>query len=242
MTYLSLSDKGQRLVKMYSQMAEKGYVTNTGEDIKAAYNSFELRKIRDVIRNKFTQYEINTVLDYGCGGSDWNTPGFENELSAAEFFNLATVHRYEPAREIDERRLVDCVVCFDVLEHIFVSDVGTVLRDIFSYAKKLVVLNVACYEANALLPNGENAHITVRTPHWWKGAIDLISAEHPSVSVDLICSPSYDRMQAFPTFSDEQRQADGRFLHFLLSFCICFETFCFFLSQHVAPYFPELAM
>ena len=75
----------------------------------------------------------------------------------------------------------------------------------------ILVLNVACYEANALLPNGENAHITVRTPHWWKGAIDLISAEHPSVSVDLICSPSYDRMQAFPTFSDEQRQADGRF-------------------------------
>ena len=89
--------------------------------------------------------------------------------------------------------------------------VATVLRDIFSHAKKLVILNVACYEANALLPNGENAHITVRSPHWWKGALDLISVEYPSVSIDLICSPKYNQMQAFPTFSDEQRQADDKF-------------------------------
>ena len=210
MNDLSLSDKGQRLVDMYSQMAKHGYATNIGVDIKDPYNSFELRKIRDAIKNKFTQYDIGTVLDYGCGGSDWTAPGFANEISAIDFWPKK-VYRFEPAREIDERTSVDCVVCFDVLEHIFVSDVATVLRDIFSHAEKLVVLNVACYEANALLPNGENAHITVRNPHWWKGVLDLISVEFPSISVDLICSPKYDKMLAFPTFSDEQRQADDKF-------------------------------
>jgi hypothetical protein len=211
MNFLSLSNKGQRLVELYSQMAENGYTTNTGLDIKDAYSNFELHKIRHRIKDKFTQHNIKTVLDYGCGGSDWNACSFENELSAAEFFSLDNVHRYEPARKIDERTSVDCVVCFDVLEHIFVSDVANVLRDIFSYTKNLVILNVACYEANALLPNGENAHTTVRNPDWWKGALDLISVEYPSVSVDLICSPNYRLMQAFPTFSDEQRQADSRF-------------------------------
>lgn len=211
MNYLNLSEKGQRLVDMYSEMAENGYATNIGMEIKDAYNSFELRKIRHRIKNKFTEHSVKTVLDYGCGGSDWNIPGFENEGSAVEFFSLKRVHRYEPARDIDERASVDCVVCFDVLEHIYVSDVATVLRDIFSHAKKLVILNVACYEANALLPNGENAHITVRNPHWWKGAIDLISVEYPSVSIDLICSPQYNLMQAFPTFSDKQRQVDDNF-------------------------------
>ena len=186
MNHLSLSDKGQRLVDMYSQMAEHGYATNIGVDIKDAYNSFELRKIRDVVKNKFAQHDIGTVLDYGCGGSDWTAPGFADEISAIDFFGLKKVYRFEPAREIDERTSVDCVVCFDVLEHIFVSDVATVLRDIFSHAEKLVVLNVACYEANALLPNGENAHITVQNPHWWKGVLDLISVEFPSISVDLI--------------------------------------------------------
>ena len=152
MHQLTLSEKGQRLVDMYSEMAENGYATNIGSNVKDAYNSFELRKIRDVVRNKFKQHDVRTVLDYGCGGSDWSAPGFENEISATDFFGLHKVYSYEPARDIDERALVDCVVCFDVLEHIFVSDVGTVLRDIFSYAKKLVVLNIACYKANALLP------------------------------------------------------------------------------------------
>ncbi len=211
MNHLSLSDKGQRLVDMYSQMAEHGYATNIGADIQDVYNSFELSKIRDVVKNKFAQYDIGTVLDYGCGGSDWTAPGFANEISAIDFFGLKKVYRYEPAREIDERTSVDCVVCFDVLEHIFVSDVATVLRDIFSHAEKLVILNVACYEANALLPNGENAHITVRNPHWWKGVLDLISVEFPTVSIDLICSPQYNKMLAFPTYSDSQRQADDKF-------------------------------
>ena len=211
MHQLTLSEKGQRLVNMYSEMAENGYATKTGSDIKDAYNSFELRKIRDVIKNKFTQYNVKTVLDYGCGGSDWNAPGFANGISAVEFFGLRAVHRYEPARDIDERASVDCVVCFDVLEHVYVSDVAAVLRDILSHANKLVILNVACYEANALLPNGENAHITVRNPHWWKGVLDTISVEYPAVSIDLICSPQYNQMQAFPTFSDKQRQADDKF-------------------------------
>ena len=86
MNYLNLSEKGQSLVKMYAEMAENGYATNIGVDIKDAYNSFELRKIRDVIRNKFIEHHVKTVLDYGCGGSDWNVPGFENEESAVEFF------------------------------------------------------------------------------------------------------------------------------------------------------------
>ena len=161
--------------------------------------------------SQFVPDLIEDVLDYGCGGSDWNAPGFANGISAVEFFGLRTVHRYEPARDIDERALVDCVVCFDVLEHVYVSDVAAVLRDILSHANKLVILNVACYEANALLPNGENAHITVRNPHWWKGVLDTISVEFPAVSIDLICSPQYNQMQAFPTFSDQQRQADDKF-------------------------------
>ena len=88
MNDLMLSEKGQRLVNMYSEMAENGYATNLGADVKDAYNSFELRKIRDVVKNKFKQHDVRTVLDYGCGGSDWSAPGFENKISASDFFGL----------------------------------------------------------------------------------------------------------------------------------------------------------
>jgi hypothetical protein len=154
------------------------------------------------------------VLDYGCGGSDWLASGFDvvSNLSAIQYFNLQKTYRYEPARNIDERQRVDCVVSFDVLEHIFVSDVPCVLRDMFSYAAKLIVLNVACYPAAAKLPNGENAHVTVRHPIWWKGMVDSISIEYPNTSVCLICSLEWRKSKAFPVWNANMWQESSTFV------------------------------
>jgi hypothetical protein len=160
-----------------------------------------------------SKFGISTVLDYGCGGSDWAIPKFdESGQSAKDYFNLKEAYQYEPARNIDERQKVDCVLSFDVLEHIFISDVPTVLRDMFSYASRLLVLNVACYPAQAKLPNGENAHITVRGPLWWKGMLDSISIEFPSVTIWLICSTAYRQSTAFEMWSGNMWQSSETFV------------------------------
>ncbi len=93
------------------------------------------------------------------------------------------------------------MVCFDVLEHIFVADLPSVVTELFSLAEKLLVINVGCYEAAALLPNGENAHITVRNAHWWKGLIDTTALKYPNVEVLLICSETYSSGIIFESFN-----------------------------------------
>ena len=139
--------------------------------------------------------KIETVLDYGCGGSDWSANNFDdiNAMSAKQFFNVSSVTTFEPARDLEQKINSDAVVCIDVFEHIFVGDIAKILGELFSLANKLLIVNVACYKAAALLPNGENAHITVRSPDWWKGAIDTISSNHPNVQVLLICSTQFDK-------------------------------------------------
>ena len=72
-------------------------------------------------------------------------------------------------------------------------------------------INVACYEANALLPNGENAHITTRHPLWWKGMLDSLAPEFPNTRILLLCSTEYKKVVTFPIFSDQQRQSDPAF-------------------------------
>ena len=62
-------------------------------------------------------------------------------------------------------------------------------------------INVACYKASALLPNGENAHITVRSADWWKGVVDAIATRFEGVKVMLICSETYASGLVFETFS-----------------------------------------
>lgn len=208
------SKKGKDLIEMYNKMASEGYERQDQTHVENAFSDFELRAYRPQILSILDQHSISTVLDYGCGGSDWHASGFdvESNQSAIEYFNLQNAYRYEPARDIDERQSVDCVVSFDVLEHIFIADVPSVLRDMFSYASKLIVLNVACYPAAAKLPNGENAHITVRNPVWWKGMVDSISMEYPNTTVFLICSTEYRVSRVFPEWKPNAWQESDTFV------------------------------
>jgi hypothetical protein len=177
MSVPKLSKKGEELIKMYEKMSREGYERTDQQRVDIAFSDFELKAYREQILSIFNDHSISTVLDYGCGGSDWRSGDFDKASgqSAIEYFKLQNAYRYEPARDIDERQRVDCVISFDLLEHIFISDVPAVLRDMFSYTTKLIVLNVACYPAAAKLPNGENAHVTVRRPFWWKGMVDLLN-------------------------------------------------------------------
>ena len=188
-----LSAKGRQLIEMYKEIAANGFYCKDGTKVESVYNRFELRKFRTICREKLSDEEIATVLDYGGGGSDWDEPDFDLESgqTAKQYFNVSLVNTFEPARNELEKTKSDCVICMDVLEHIFISDVPKVVSELFSLAKKLLIINVACYEADALLPNGENAHITTRNAEWWKGVIDATAVHFEDVEVMLICSTSY---------------------------------------------------
>ena len=66
MSELKLSKQGQELIKLYEQMAEEGYKRNDGIDVKNAFSDFELRKFRDLCKEKISQNEIKSLLDLNC--------------------------------------------------------------------------------------------------------------------------------------------------------------------------------
>lgn len=202
MQTLELSSQGKHLIDLYKHMAINGLQRENGAYIENPYNDFQLRKFREIVKPKLCEEKIKTVLDYGGGGSNWDTPGFDHKTgsSAKDYFGLDEVKIFEPARGLLKKEKADCVVCVDVLEHIFIADIPKVIEELFKLSKELLVINVACYEAAALLPNGENAHITVRNPHYWKGMIDSIASEHPSIEVMLICSEAFTNGIVFETF------------------------------------------
>lgn len=105
---------------------------------------------------------VRSILDFGCGQSravDW-----------LGRINEAAVFRYDPA--IPEHaempcESVDLVICTDVLEHIPEEDIDALLARILSLSTH-AYFNVSCVDAVEILPNGENAHCTVRRPGWWE--------------------------------------------------------------------------
>ena len=202
MEEMKLSKKGNDLIKLYEEMATKGINRVDGTKKEKAYNDFQLRKFRHICKNQISNEKIKTVLDYGGGGSDWDAPGFDSgtKQSAKQFFQIQRVHTFEPARGLMEKKKADCVVCIDVLEHIFIEDVPKIVSELLSLSKKLLIVNIACYNAAALLPNGENAHITVRSPDWWMGVFDAISSNFKDVEVVLICSNTFSSGVIFESF------------------------------------------
>jgi len=200
----NLSKKGQSLIEHYKDMVKNGYKRKDGKEVKNTYQSFELKKFKDAILPEFNKLKIRTLLDYGGGGSDWGKNDFYKNQSAIEYFNLKKVINFEPARAKNDLEVSDCVVCFDVLEHIYFNDLNFVLNNIYSNAKKLVVLQIACYPAAALLPTGENAHVTIRPPLWWKGFVDSFSIKFPKIKTILFCSTSYKQAHLFKIWKAEE--------------------------------------
>ena len=216
MSNLKLSKQGEELIVFYKEMVCSGLQRNDEKQVAAenVYNSFQLKKFRNLCKNHISNSNIKTVLDYGGGGSDWDAPNFEETSgeSAKQFFNVKKVTTFEPARNLIEKQESDCVVCIDVLEHIFITDVPKLINELFSLSKKLLVINVACYEAAALLPNGENAHITVRSPHWWKGMCDAVAMNYPDIEVFLICSENFKKGVAFKPFKSKNWNTSNEYL------------------------------
>ena len=113
-------------------------------------------QIKEVIK----KYNIETILDYGCGKAEflpkkWN------------------VYKYDPAIPEFEKKpklgnKFDLVVCIDVLEHIPETDLPKIVKEIFDYSNKYVFCTAAVKEASKTLPNGLNAHATVQNEKWWK--------------------------------------------------------------------------
>ena len=96
-----LSNKGQQLIEMYKAMANDGYTRTEGVAIKPedVFSDFESRFYRTSIKEQFIKYDIKSILDYGCGGSDWASKNFsQNEESAQEFYNLDECFRFECSR------------------------------------------------------------------------------------------------------------------------------------------------
>lgn len=128
------------------------------------------------------------LLDYGSGkGQQYqpmriDLPDGSHHDSIQSFWGVTDIHCYDPAylpfSTLPEERF-DGVVSTDVLEHCPEDDIPWIIDEIFSFATHFVFANVACYPAKKRLPNGENAHCTIRPPEWWRDIVESVAARHP---------------------------------------------------------------
>tara|TARA_Y100000741_G_C18239797_1_gene553155 strand:+ start:405 stop:1067 length:663 start_codon:yes stop_codon:yes gene_type:complete len=184
-------------IKFYKKMHREGYKLIDGSKVneRDAYDGHSTLVFAKLIRDIIKKNQIETMLDYGCGkGFFYSNESNQNgiKINSLKDYWKIDIDLYDPCYEknsfIDEKKKYDLVISIDVLEHIPSQDTDWVLEKIISKAKKYVFINVACYSAIAILPNGENAHINVNEPEWWNEKILKLKKIYQNVKIICVCS------------------------------------------------------
>ena len=142
------------------------------------------------IKQLIARTGATTLLDYGCGkGMQYEPHRFEVPGEGVfdgvlDYWDVDELRCYDPCVErysaVPEGQF-DGVISTDVFEHCPAEDVPWIVAELFGYARRFVFACIACYAAKSTLPNGENAHTTVRPLEWWQAVFSEHAARHPGV-------------------------------------------------------------
>lgn len=129
------------------------------------YGTSSVKYVR-FLRPQIRLLAPRSILDYGCGQSRF--------LESLGLDPCPDLMRYDPAipdyaTPPDEK--ADLLVNIDVLEHIDENDLDEVLSQMRSLCNEAIII-VDTSPANHTLPDGRNAHITLRPHEWWRARIE----------------------------------------------------------------------
>lgn len=130
-----------------------------------------------VVNQLIRKNRSQTLLDYGCG------LGLQYSVEKVQRWWGITPTLYDPGVERYAARPVgpfDGVIVSDVMEHVPDGEVRPLLRDVFGLAKQWVFFSICCRPANRLLPDGTNAHCTLKAPAEWEALVKM----HTPIGID----------------------------------------------------------
>ncbi|MEZ5924503.1 MAG: hypothetical protein R3D57_08960 [Hyphomicrobiaceae bacterium] len=134
------------------------------------YRSTHARRVYGTSSVKYLRFlrpwigliQPGSVLDYGCGQSR-----LIDVLGLAEGVQR---WRYDPAIPGYATRpaeAADLLINIDVLEHIEEPDLDGVLADMAALGRRALIV-IDTVPAKHRLPDGRNAHVTLKSHDWWR--------------------------------------------------------------------------
>ena len=190
------------LIDDYKNIHINGTANRSPED---TYNGLSTISFAEILKKIILKNKCKTLFDYGSGKGDryFKHSEFAGKTfpPLKEYWNVEA-SLYDPGimPVKPKNKKFDIVISIDVLEHIPFEDLNWVINEIFEYAKDIVFLNIACYPAKALLPNGKNAHVSVFDPWWWSGYISAIASKY-ELKTFLVCTYFKNKKKTYFSYS-----------------------------------------
>jgi hypothetical protein len=125
------------------------------------YGDTSIKNLR-YLRPQVQVLAPKSILDFGCGRS--RLVDVLGQSVGAE------IKRYDPAIpefSTPPQGVYDLLTNIDVLEHVPEDKLDTVVGQMASLCRNAIIV-IDMRPAEAVLPNGENAHCTLRSQDWWQ--------------------------------------------------------------------------
>jgi len=117
------------------------------------------------------KFKPKSLLDFGCGA------GLQYHKERLQDWFGIMPYLYDPAVPMFETpppkgATFDGIICSDVMEHIAERDIPDTIRYLTDTARQFIFFTICCRPARRLLPDGRNAHVTLRTEAWWHDQVN----------------------------------------------------------------------
>jgi hypothetical protein len=183
------SARYRELVATYREMHLHG-ARLQGIPASQTFDGRSLKPQAARIKHLIERAGARTILDYGSGKGEHYGPkpvrieGDGVWDGIVDYWGVDEVTCFDPAYPPFSQLpsgTFDGVICTDVLEHCPEEDIEWIVEEIFSFASRFVFASIAAYPASKSLPNGENAHCTIRPPDWWAAQFGAAADRHKPV-------------------------------------------------------------
>ena len=185
----SPSPRYRDLIAQYRAMHVEGE-RFLGVPAALTFSGISLLPQAEDIKRLIGQTGAASILDYGSGKGTQYLPHRIEQLdgktwdNVQDYWEVDYVRCYDPCfvpfSELPAEKC-DGVISTDVLEHCPEDDLLWIVDEMFGFARRFVFLTIACHPARKRLPNGENAHCTVKSSDWWGELLQRVSSRHPGV-------------------------------------------------------------
>lgn len=152
-------------------------------DKSPEYGSTGIHRVRHV-KKIISSNNYKSLWDFGCGRNYVMIKSLRSELPevSSTGYDPAITNSEDGVSNVVVEGEVDIITSIDCLEHLHEDELPQCFEIFLKKSPKYIYLDICTRLAGKILPDGTNAHKTVKPDDWWKSAIERA---FPQYSIDV---------------------------------------------------------
>lgn len=132
------------------------------------YGTTSTRYVKRIVEH-INSFKPNNILDFGCGKGYLKNELIKHGIAIDEFDPSI------PDKSEIKKNQYDLIITTDVLEHLYENEIKHTMKTFIKLKPKSMFHAICNRSAGTTLPDGSNAHKTIKSIEWWNNRLQMYS-------------------------------------------------------------------